>query len=140
MSIGFCQSLAIARQLPKNHVALLCNRTQFIGSLFGPPIASFAVQVAIRIETVRSADCTIINLIGELNGEHLSELRIPIEEAQQQVVLGMEEVTLVDLDVIRFLIDCQKQGVQLRGSPAYIVEWIAQEKEHQGRSRRPKRS
>ena len=116
------------------------NRTQFISSLFGPPIALFPVQMTIRIETVRSADCTIINLIGELKAEYLSELRIQIEEAERKVVLGMEEVTLVDLDAIRFLIDCQMRGVQLRGSSAYIIEWIAREKEHYGGSRRPQRS
>jgi anti-anti-sigma regulatory factor len=96
--------------------------------------------VTIKIETVRSADCTIINLTGELKGEYLSELRIQIKAAEKNVVLGMEEVTLVDLNAIRFLIDCQTRGVELRGSSAYIVEWIAREKEHWGQSRRPQGS
>jgi hypothetical protein len=87
--------------------------------------------VALKIETIRSADWTIVNLFGDLEGEYLSELRTQIEAAEQKIALGMEEVALVDLDAIRFLIDCEKRGIQLRGCSAYIREWIAREKERE---------
>jgi len=43
--------------------------------------------------------------------------------------LRMDEVTLVDVDVVRFLGACEAQGIQLRGCSAYIREWIAREQE-----------
>lgn len=88
--------------------------------------------MTIKIETIPGTGCTIIILIGEVEGNCLPELRAQIEAAAaQRVVLGMEEVTLVDLEAIRFLIDCQINGIELRGCSAYILEWIAREKEQE---------
>lgn len=80
-----------------------------------------------KIETVVGADGTIIRLIGRLSVECLPLLQAQIEAAQAPIVLEMAEVTLVDTDVVRFLIDCQTRGIQLRGCSAYIREWIARE-------------
>jgi hypothetical protein len=41
----------------------------------------------------------------------------------------MDGVTLVDVDAVRFLIDCEARGIQLRGCSAYIREWIIRERE-----------
>jgi hypothetical protein len=41
----------------------------------------------------------------------------------------MAEVTLVDVEVVRFLGSCETQGVELRNCPVYIREWIARERE-----------
>ncbi len=82
-----------------------------------------------KIETIPGADCTGIRLIGRLRAECLSELKAQIEAGGPGIVLEMEEVTLVDVDVVRFLSDCQAQGIQLRRCSAYIREWIALEHE-----------
>lgn len=86
-------------------------------------------RVTIRIEIIRSADRTIIRLIGQIEAEHLSELKAQIEAAGSPVVMDMQELTLVDLDVVRFLIKCEAQGIRLRGCPAYIREWIDRERQ-----------
>ena len=83
-----------------------------------------------RIEAIKVADCTTIRLIGRFNAEYLSALKDQIEANRCVVALEMEEVTLVDLDVVRFLIDCELQGIGLRGCPAYVREWIAREREN----------
>jgi hypothetical protein len=41
----------------------------------------------------------------------------------------MDEVTLVDLETVRFLGAYAAQGVQIRCYSAYIREWSAQERE-----------
>ena len=46
-----------------------------------------------------------------------------------RVVLELAEVTLVDVDVVRFLGICESQGVQLLHCSAYIREWIVREQE-----------
>ena len=81
-----------------------------------------------KIETVGGPDGTTIRLTGRLSVEHLPLLIAQIDAAQGPIVLEMSEVTLVDIDVVRFLIDCQTGGIQLRGYSAYIREWIARER------------
>jgi hypothetical protein len=85
------------------------------------------VQVVVKIETVAGPDATTIRLIGRLSMEHLPLLIAQLDAAQGSIVLEMSEVTLVDLEVVRFLIDCQTRGLQLRACSAYIREWIARE-------------
>jgi hypothetical protein len=40
------------------------------------------------------------------------------------VVVDLTEVSLVDVDVVQFLLRCEMQGVRLVGCPAYIREWM----------------
>ena len=42
--------------------------------------------------------------------------------------LDLSEVTLVDLDVIRFLITCEDEGVDLVQCPLYVREWMIRER------------
>jgi predicted metal-binding protein len=45
----------------------------------------------------------------------------------------LKDVTLVDRDAIKFLIDCKAGGIKLENCPPYIREWIERES---GRPRR----
>jgi hypothetical protein len=40
----------------------------------------------------------------------------------------LNEVSLVDLDVIRFLATCQRDGISLVHCSRYINNWIAKER------------
>ena len=70
-----------------------------------------------------------MKLIGQIEVEHLSELEAQTAAAGSRLVIEMEEVTLVDLDVVRFLIKCEAEGIIVRGCSAYIQEWINQERQ-----------
>ena len=61
-----------------------------------------------------------------LEAECLPELKAQIENEGRRIVLEMEDVTLVDLDTVRFLIDCEAQNIELRGCSRYIREWMDQ--------------
>ena len=43
-------------------------------------------------------------------------------------ILDLSEVTLVDLDTVRFLISCEDEGVELVQCPPYVREWILRER------------
>jgi anti-anti-sigma regulatory factor len=86
------------------------------------------LNVTLKIETIRGNEGTSIKLIGRLRGESLPELKAQIQARARVIALEMEEVTLVDLSVVRFLSACESEGIKLRGCPPYIREWIAQEK------------
>jgi hypothetical protein len=85
--------------------------------------------VTLKIEAKSGDQGTSIKLIGRLRAESLPDLKAEINPGGTVIALEMDEVTLVDLDVVRFLSACETQGIELRGCPPYIREWIAQEKE-----------
>ena len=85
--------------------------------------------MTLKIETRRGENGTIIKLSGRLRAEALPNLEAEIKASARVIALEMDEVTLVDLDVVRFLGICETQGVELRGCPPYIRQWITQEKE-----------
>ena len=43
-------------------------------------------------------------------------------------ILDLSEVTLVDVDVIRFLINCENEAVELVHCPLYVREWMLRER------------
>ena len=69
--------------------------------------------------------------MGRLDGEYLPDLSAQIRACEGRIALELDELTLVDRDTIRFFIDCEAQGIELRECPAYIREWIARERQNQ---------
>ena len=99
-------------------------------SIFSRPVhCGLGLAVTFKIETIRCADHVIIRLIGELDAECLSELEAQIGSDGRSVELEMDEVTLVDVDVVRFLISCEARGIQLRACSRFIREWMRREQE-----------
>jgi hypothetical protein len=47
--------------------------------------------------------------------------------ALSKVVLDLEEVTLVDLEVVRFLGVCEADGAEITHCSPYIREWMVRE-------------
>ena len=84
--------------------------------------------MTLRIEKDSNAQTTTIRLIGRMKRECLEELKAQIEAGGTSVTLNLNEVSLVDLDVIRFLGTCQAEGILLVHCPRYIDEWIAKER------------
>ena len=46
-----------------------------------------------------------------------------------RIFLDLEEVTLVDVDVIRFLVVCEDEGIEVVRCSAYIREWMRRERD-----------
>jgi hypothetical protein len=86
-------------------------------------------SVTLKIEAISGEQGASIKLIGRLRAESLPDLEAEIKASARLIALEMDEVTLVDLDVVRFLGVCESQGIEIRGCPPYIRQWIAQEKE-----------
>jgi hypothetical protein len=124
--------LPTSQQLPGN-----CREVEKLCLPILPSIHDFTTArlllsspgVTVKIETIRNADGTIIRLIGRLEGECLPELKDQIETGGQAIVLEMDEAMLVDREMVRFLVDCQDRGIEVRGCSPYIREWMARERE-----------
>jgi anti-anti-sigma regulatory factor len=71
---------------------------------------------------------TTIRLIGHFQLEHVDELQKQLEQKDAQFVLDLRELTLVDVDIVRFLGTCEASGVELVNCSPYIREWMNQER------------
>ena len=80
-----------------------------------------------RIEKHSQRGKTTIRLIGHFQLEHVEELQKQLEQNGSQFVLDLTELTLVDVDIVRFLGTCEASGVKLVNCSPYIREWINQE-------------
>jgi hypothetical protein len=97
--------------------------------LIGPDVAGFEQGpiTMFKIEKLAEGNTTVLRLVGRINAKHLDELSKLIADAEPKVVLDLSEVTLVDLDVVRFLGDQERRGVELGKCSPYIREWIKRE-------------
>jgi hypothetical protein len=83
--------------------------------------------VTLRIETFLRGRPTL-RLIGRIQAERLADLERCIEAPEFKPLLDLEEVTLVDVEAVRFLIGCEDSGIELVHCSPYIREWMEQEK------------
>lgn len=83
--------------------------------------------MTLRIEKAADRHRTIIRLSGRLQSEHLDELQMQVEGEQSPIAMDLEGVTLVDIEVVRFLNACEKSGVELLHCRPYIREWMSRE-------------
>ncbi|MDX6443381.1 MAG: hypothetical protein QOH71_455 [Blastocatellia bacterium] len=83
--------------------------------------------MTLRIERDSDGQTTTLRLIGRMRREHIEELKAQIKAGGASVTLDLNEVSLVDLDVIRFLAACQTEGISLVHCSRYIQNWITKE-------------
>jgi anti-anti-sigma regulatory factor len=83
----------------------------------------------LRIERVANG-VAVFRLIGRLNVENVAELQLlfELESKDRQMTLDLKDLTLVDREAIRILEHCEKGHIRLTNCPAYIREWIEQER------------
>jgi hypothetical protein len=85
--------------------------------------------VTLKIEKTVDRRRTIVRLIGRVRAEDLVEVARQLETSGPGVVLQLDEVTLVDVDVVRFLNKCETGGMRLFNCSPYIREWMSREQD-----------
>ena len=85
--------------------------------------------MTLKIEKHSDGHKTTIRLIGRLQAEHLPDLQALIAESGPGIVLNLQELTLVDVEAVRFLGNCRNNRVSLLHCSPYIGQWIVKEQE-----------
>jgi anti-anti-sigma regulatory factor len=85
--------------------------------------------MTLKIEKYSDGHCATIRLIGRMQSEHLEELEKQIRETGPVIILDLEEVTLVDVKIVRFLGTCEASGATLLNCSPYIRDWIGKERD-----------
>src|SRR6202049_4614485 len=60
-------------------------------------------NMTLKIEKCSDGNSTTIRLIGRMRAEYLEELEKQIRESGPAITLDLDEVTLVDVEIVRFL-------------------------------------
>ena len=83
----------------------------------------------LRIQRLANGE-TIFRLIGRMDAEDIGMLQSQFESESEgrQIVLDLTDLTLLDLDAVRFLERCEAGNVKLTNCRAYIREWIERER------------
>ena len=68
-----------------------------------------------------------MQLIGELDVEHLDEVKVQVNDAPCPVVVDIGELTLISVEGIRFLNACHENGMPIINASGYITEWMTLE-------------
>ena len=71
----------------------------------------------------------MFTLIGRMEVEHVAELKELFDRGYRNIILDLGEVRLADRDAVRFLRDCEADGMKLENCPAYVREWMDREKD-----------
>jgi anti-anti-sigma regulatory factor len=85
--------------------------------------------MSLKIEKYADGSSTTIRLIGRMRAEHLEELEKQIRESGPAITWDLEEVTLVDVEIVRFLGACEARGSTILNCSPYIRDWIGKERD-----------
>jgi hypothetical protein len=92
--------------------------------------------MTLKIEPFSGRGGIRIRLSGELRSEHLDQVRAEMMRTDRATALDLDEVDLVDIHAVRFLNDCEVQGVEVVNCSPYIREWMIQERGQKTNSER----
>jgi hypothetical protein len=82
-----------------------------------------------KLERNSDGERWTVRLIGFVQPEHLEEVSRQLNFCGSGTTLDLEGVTVVGVEVIRFLLERERHGTELLRCPAYIREWISREGE-----------
>jgi len=83
--------------------------------------------MTLRIVADVREDGTTIRLIGRLRAEHVEHVRAEIGASRAPTALDLDEVTLADIDAVRFLVAAERRGIVLQHCAPFIREWMTRE-------------
>ena len=82
----------------------------------------------LRIEKDSGGCLTRLWLSGRIQSDQVASIRSEMDDDCTNTILDMSEATLVDLGVVRFLIRCEDEGIELVQCPPYVHEWMIRER------------
>jgi hypothetical protein len=82
----------------------------------------------LRIEKDSDGCVTRLRLSGRIQPDCIASIRSAMNDGCARKILDLREVTLVDIAVVRFLISCEDEGIDLLQCPPYVREWILRER------------
>lgn len=80
-----------------------------------------------RIDRLSTEQGLLLCISGRLTAEDLGVVRTELD-GRRVVAIALAEVQLVDRDAVKLLAHAEAKGIELKSCPAYIREWITNER------------
>jgi predicted metal-binding protein len=64
-----------------------------------------------------------------MKAEEVAEVKALFDADYRTIALDLRDVRLADRDAVRFLRDCEADGMKLENCPAYVREWMERERD-----------
>jgi predicted metal-binding protein len=64
-----------------------------------------------------------------MKAEEVAELKALFAMDHRSIVLDLRDLRLADRDAVKFLRDCEADGMKLENCPAYVREWMERERD-----------
>src|ERR1700733_15358346 len=96
-----------------------------------------SIRPMLRIEKESDGHTTILRLVGRIQSVNIGNIRAQMDDENVGILMDLGEVTLVNVEVVRFLSDCEDEGIVLLHCPPYIREWILRERSEGTQSQVP---
>jgi hypothetical protein len=80
-----------------------------------------------RIDRLSTEHGLVLYISGQLATEDLEVVRAALDP-RQVVAVDLAQVELANRDAVKLLAEAEAEGIELRSCPAYIREWIANER------------
>jgi anti-anti-sigma regulatory factor len=84
--------------------------------------------MTLRIAKTFDGQRTILRLSGRIQSTNVEDIRDQMTGSAEKTVLDLDEVTLVDVDAVRFLGTREAEGAELVNCSPYIRDWILRER------------
>ena len=75
----------------------------------------------LRIEKESDGQTTTLSLIGRIQSANIGDIQAQIDDDRVRLFMDLDEVTLVDVEVVRFLSECEDGGIILVHCPPYVA-------------------
>ena len=82
----------------------------------------------LRIEKASDGQTTTLQLSGRIQSVNIGDIQAQMGDGHVRLFMDLDEVTLVDVEVVRFLSECEDGGIVLVHCPPYVREWILRER------------
>jgi hypothetical protein len=70
----------------------------------------------------------VLRVSGRIAGDGVDVLRAAIDQERGPTALDLDEIGLVDWRAVTLLAASEANGIELRNCPAYVREWVNQER------------
>ena len=81
-----------------------------------------------RIDRLSTGQGLVLRISGRITAEDLVVVRTALD-GHPVVAIELAELDLVNRDALTLLAQTEAKGIELRGCPTYIREWITRERE-----------
>ena len=86
------------------------------------------VRKMLKIEKESDGHTMSLRLSGRIQSADIGNITAQMGDDSVRILLDLSEVTLVDVEAVRFLSDCEHEGIVLVHCPLYVREWILRER------------